>query len=223
MKALLLEDDKDQADLVSATLSAAGYECDTVANGNEGARLLLSRPYSLAIVDVVVPGIDGLEVIRRAREAGCDIPMIVLSSRNSNEDILSGYGVQADAYITKPCSMSVLRASVTAVMRRMKRTLVNDVAECGGVILNRRTRAVTRDGRKVALSAYEFSLLELLMSNRGSVVTYEQIRAEVWPEHRTVSNHNIAQVVDSLRTRLSGDGDRCVIIENKRGAGYVVW
>ena len=223
MKALLLEDDKDQADLVSATLSAAGYECDTVANGNEGARLLLSRPYSLAIVDVVVPGIDGLEVIRRAREAGCDIPMIVLSSRNSNEDILSGYGVQADAYITKPCSMSVLRASVTAVMRRMKRTLVNDVAECGGVILNRRTRAVTRDGRKVALSAYEFNLLELLMSNRGSVVTYEQIRAEVWPEHRTVSNHNIAQVVDSLRTRLSGDGDRCVIIENKRGAGYVVW
>ena len=208
MKALLLEDDKDQADLVSATLSAAGYECDTVANGNEGARL---------------PGIDGLEVIRRAREAGCDIPMIVLSSRNSNEDILSGYGVQADAYITKPCSMSVLRASVTAVMRRMKRTLVNDVAECGGVILNRRTRAVTRDGRKVALSAYEFNLLELLMSNRGSVVTYEQIRAEVWPEHRTVSNHNIAQVVDSLRTRLSGDGDRCVIIENKRGAGYVVW
>ena len=223
MKALLLEDDKDQADLVSATLSAAGYECDTVANGNEGARLLLSRPYSLAIVDVVVPGIDGLEVIRRAREAGCDIPMIVLSSRNSNEDILSGYGVQADAYITKPCSMSVLRASVTAVMRRMKRTLVNDVAECGGVILNRRTRAVTRDGRKVALSAYEFNLLELPMSNRGSVVTYEQIRAEMWPEHRTASNHNIAQVVDSLRTRLSGDGDRCVIIENKRGAGYVVW
>ena len=112
---------------------------------------------------------------------------------------------------------------MTAVMRRMKRTLVNDVAECGGVILNRRTRAVTRNGRNVALSAYEFSLLELLMSNRGSVVSYEQIRADVWPEHRAASNHNIAQVVDSLRTRLSGDGDRCVIIENKRGAGYVVW
>ena len=88
MKAIIREDESEQAALLEDTLSGMGYECDVVANGNEGLMLVMSRKYSLAIVDVILPGLEGLEVIRRAREAGCTIPMIVLSSKNSNEDIL---------------------------------------------------------------------------------------------------------------------------------------
>lgn len=223
MKAIIIEDESEQAALLEDTLSGMGYECDMVANGNEGLMLVMSGKYSLAIVDVVLPGLEGLEVIRRAREAGCTIPMIVLSSKNSNEDILYGFGVQADDYITKPCNMQVLKGHIMAVMRRCERTAVSDTIGIDDLLLNRKTRRVTRGDQALALSAFEFNLLELLLSNRGRVVPYEQIKNEVWPAGRSVSNHNIAQIVDALRVNISKDGDKRGIIENMRGAGYVIW
>lgn len=222
MNAVVIEDDAAQADLVVATLCGMEYECDVVVDGCEGLRRLMSGRYDFAVVDLTLPGMDGLEVIRRARSSGCDIPVLVLTARTSEDDVVRGLSAAADAYLTKPCSMRVLREHVKALMRRLERRLSEDRIRVNGIVLDRRTRCATRNGRDLALTPCEFNLLELLLSNRGSVVTYERIVDEVWSGRPSVSHHNIAQSVDGLRFKISG-GESSVVIENKRGFGYVVW
>ena len=223
MRALIIEDDDSQAGVVRGALTGMGYACDVAGDGEGGLRCLKSGRYDLAIVDVVLPDISGLEVIRRARACGQGVPIIVLSAKGEPDDVMSGLDSEADMYLAKPCGMDVLMAHVRALMRRAERTNMSSEVGHAGIVLNRRTRRAVRNGRDLPLSAFEFNLLELLLSNRGTVITYERIKEEVWTGRRSVTNHNIAQAVEGLRAKLADPGEKCGLIENKRGYGYVVW
>ena len=223
MRALIIEDDSAQAALVQATLNKMGYTCEIADNGEDGLKCLKTNRFDVAVVDVVLPRMDGLEAVRQARKAGVESPIIVLSSKGEPDDVINGLSAEADMYLPKPCSMEVLRAHVEALMRRFRRMGACEEVSHAGIVLNRRTRQVVRNGRDIALSAFEFNLLELLLSNRGTVITYERIKGEVWSGRPSVTNHNIAQSVEGLRFKL-GERDRAdCAIENIRGVGYVVW
>ena len=223
MRALIIEDDSAQAALVQATLNRMGCTCEIADNGEDGLKRLMTRSFDVAVVDVVLPRMDGLEAVRQARKARVETPIIVLSARGEPEDVVSGFSAEADMYLPKPCGMEVLRAHVEALMRRFRRMGLCDEVSHAGIVLNRRTRQVSRNGRDIALSAFEFNLLELLLSNRGTVITYERIKNEVWSGRPSVTNHNIAQSVEGLRLKLCKHDRSDCAIENKRGVGYVVW
>ena len=222
MRALIIEDDSAQAALSLAALNRIDCLCEVADNGEDGLELLKTKCFDLAIIDVVLPRMDGLSVIRQAREAGIDTPIIVLSAKGSPDDFVDGYAANADMYIAKPCVMEVLQGHVKALMRRIVRMSAGDVICHAGISLNWRTKQVVKDGCDIPLSVYEFNLLELLLSNHGTFIAYERIKKEVWSGRPSVTVHNLQQSVEGLRFKL-GDRDKSnPIIYNKRGVGYVI-
>lgn len=221
MKLLLIEDDRTDARFIQRGLSTAGYECDVAANGEKGLALLFSNIYDLAIVDFMMPGISGIELIQAARQRGLRIPMIILSAMKDTAIKVTGINQGADDYLTKPFVMDELLARINARLRNGSKADGCTLLSYADLVLDPVRRKVRRGSRMIDLTAIEYQLLEYFLRNPGRVVSHRTIMESIW-DYRVSMSKNVVEVrICCLRKKLNEDGERNLIV-NIRGLGYAL-
>jgi heavy metal response regulator len=221
VRALIIEDDQTIAEFVARGLREAGFAVDTAADGVTGLALATEEPYDVAIVDLMLPGRDGLSVIDELRRRGRSTPVLILSARRSVDDRVRGLQAGGDDYLTKPFAFAELLARIQALVRRATRAPEPTTLTVGDLSLDLLSRKVTRAGTAIELRPREFALLEYLMRNVGKVVSKTMILSHVW-EYNFDPQTNI---VDVLVSRLRDKIDRPFehkLLQTVRGVGYVL-
>jgi two-component system OmpR family response regulator len=221
MRILLVEDDRKIASFVIKGLKAAGYAVDHASDGEEGLHLALTQPYDTAIVDIMLPKVDGLTLIGKMRAARVSTPVIILSAKGSVDDRVKGLQTGSDDYLTKPFAFSELLARVQALMRRAGGISEPIRLTLGDLSINLLTREVTREGRRIDLQPLEFSLLEYLMRNAGRVVSKTMIMEHVWDYNFDPQTNVVEARMSRLRDKVNRGFDR-KLIQTVRGVGYVL-
>ncbi len=221
MRILIVEDDIDIAAFIEKGLKQSGFAVDAVGDGEQGLGLARHNPYDAMIVDIMLPGIDGLALIENIRTHGIATPVLILSAKRAIDDKVRGFQTGGDDYLTKPFSFSELLVRIQALIRRSTGAASSAVIAVGGLRLDLLRREVVRDGESIALQPREFALLEYLMRNVGHVVSKTMILEHVWDYHFDPQTN----VVDVLIHRLRGKIDRDFehkMIRTVRGVGYVI-
>ena len=215
---LLVEDEQNIASLVSLYLGNEGFTVAHVADGGEALAAVERLEPALVVLDVMLPGIDGLEICRRLRALPAPVPIILLTARDGEVDRVLGLELGADDYVTKPFSPRELVARVKAVLRRAQpQPETEDRLELDGVTVEVERRTVVAGEQRVELTAREFDLLAFLMRNRGIVFSRDRLLERVWGYERAVDTRTVDSHVKSLRQKLGGAGS---IIQTVRGVGY---
>ena len=217
MKVLLVEDEAKIASFVRQGLQEAGFVVEVCNNGNDGQILALEQAYDVVVLDIMLPGKDGLGVLKSLRQAGQSVPVILLTARNELDDRLQGLNLGADDYLAKPFFVEELIARIHAVIRRGSGERQNRLS-VGPVVLDRITREVTCQEQTVELTTREFNLLEYLMRSPGRVLTRTQILEHVWGYDFNPSTNVVDVCIQRLRKKLSPIGGHW--IESVRGVGY---
>jgi two-component system OmpR family response regulator len=216
---LLIEDDTRLSALVADRLRGEGHTAETAADGDEGLRLASSGRFDMAVVDVMLPGMDGLHVASTLRERGVTTPILMLTARDTVDDRVAGLRAGADDYLVKPFAFKELVARIDALARRAPRADDDGIMTVETVRLDPRARRVTVDGETVDLTAKEFDLLACLMEHRGRVLSRIELKELVWDFSFDAQTKVVDLYVHYLRRKLGPAGD---IIETVRGVGYVV-
>ncbi len=220
MRLLLIEDDRKLADLLAMRLRKEGHEADACYDGVEGLERAASGAYDAAVVDVMLPGLDGMALTRELRASGIALPILLLTARDTVEDRVSGLRGGADDYLVKPFAFAELLARIETITRRTETTPSGaEVLSYGPVTLDAAARRVRVQGREVELTAKEFDLLECLMRNAGRVMSRLQLKEEVWDFAFDAQTKVVDLYVHYLRKKLGPEGD---IIQTVRGVGYAV-
>ena len=221
MHILIVEDDRTMADYVSDGLRRSGFVCTHAADGEEGLVAVLHGDYDAVVMDIMLPKLDGLEIIRRARAAGVRTPIIVLSARGSVEAKVTGLEAGGDDYLAKPFSITELVARVQALLRRASATPEATALREADLEVDVVTHRVTRAGRRIDLQPLEYQLLEYLMRNKGRVVSKTTIMERVW-DYAFDPHTNVVEVrVSRLRSKITAPGER-ELIHTIRRFGYVL-
>ena len=218
MKVLIVEDEKKIASFVRKGLEAQGFVVEVSPHGDEGFMLATTRPYDVVILDIMLPGKDGLSILRNLRERKLALPVILLTARSELNERLEGLNLGADDYLTKPFHIEELIARLHAVTRRAAGTNQSILA-VADLTMNLLTRKVTRAGQTVELTAREFSLLEHLMRSPGRVLTRVEICERVWDYNFDPGTNLVEVYVQRLRKKVDGDALQ-KLIETIRGVGY---
>ena len=219
MRILVVEDDAKIASFVVNGLKQSGFAVDRCADGEAGQVLAATTAYDAAIVDIMLPKLDGLSLVQHLRREGLRIPVIILSAKASVDDRVKGLQAGGDDYLTKPFAFSELLARVQALIRRSTNASEPTRLTVGGLTLDLLNREVSRDGERIDLQAREFSLLEYLMRHSGRVVTKTMIMEHIWD----YSFDPQTNVVDVLVCRLRNKIDRQKnLVHTIRGVGYVL-
>lgn len=218
MKILVIEDEKKIASFVRKGLEAQGFVVDVSSHGDEGFLLATTRPYDALILDIMLPGKDGLSILRNLRERKIPLPVILLTARSELNERLEGLNLGADDYLTKPFHIEELIARVHAVTRRAAGTSQSILA-VNDLKMNLLTREVTRDEHPIELTTREFSLLEHLMRSPGRVLTRVEICERVWDYNFDPGTNLVDVYVQRLRKKVDGDSNN-KLIETIRGVGY---
>lgn len=214
---LLVEDDAAISEPLSRALEREGYTVISAADGAEAVSTALSTDIGLVILDLGLPQIDGLEVCRRIRASGRDVPVLMLTARTDEVDFVVGLDAGADDYVGKPFRLAELLARVRALMRRR----APEIIDIGGVRMETGARRVSVDGAEIALANKEFELLRVLMSRAGQVVTREEILAEVWNDPGMKTSKTLDMHMSWLRRKLAGESaDLDRRIATVRGVGF---
>ena len=221
MRILFVEDDVKIAAFVLKGLKTAGYAVDHAADGEQGLHLALTEPYDAAIIDIMLPKLDGLSLIESLRRRKINTPVIILSARGSVDDRVRGLQTGGDDYLTKPFAFSELLARVQALMRRAGGQSEPTRLAVGDLSVNLLSREVTRAGRQIELQPMEFSLLEYLMRNAGRVVSKTMIMEHVWDYNFDPQTNVVEARVCRLRDKIDRDFAR-KLIHTVRGVGYVL-
>ena len=221
MRILILEDDARIADFVSNGLKQAGYAVDVLGDGEVGLHFGLNNVYDAAVIDIMLPGCDGLSVIDQWRKARIATPVIILSAKQSVDDRIHGLQAGGDDYLTKPFAFSELLARVQALIRRSTRTAEPTLLNFSNLSLNLLTREVTRNGKKIELHAREFSLLEYMLRNPGRVLSKTMILEHVWDYAFDPKTNVVDVLVCRLRNKIDRDFDP-KLIHTLRGFGYAL-
>jgi len=221
MRILLVEDDVKIASFIVKGLKAAGYAVDHAPDGEKGLDLALTEAYDTAIIDIMLPKLDGLSLIERMRKEKSHIPVIILSAKSSIDDRVKGLQTGSDDYITKPFAFSELLARVQALIRRASGLSEPTRLTVGDLSINLLTREVTRGARKIELQPIEFSLLEYLLRNAGRVVSKTMIMEHVWNYNFDPQTNVVEARVCRLRDKIDRDFDQ-KLIRTVRGVGYVL-
>ncbi len=216
---LIVEDDARIRDLVVKNLEATGYECLATADGGEALGEFGRWKPSLVVLDLGLPGIDGLEVTRRLRRDS-DVPILMVTARSGEGDKLLGLEIGADDYVTKPFSIAELTARVRALLRRSAGTVTDRVIELEGLRIDPSRRSVERRGEKVSLTTLEFDLLYFLASRPGRVFSREALIEHVWGSDRVIDDRSIDSLVSRLRRKLEDDPASPHFVQTVWGAGY---
>ncbi len=221
MRILLVEDDEKIASFIQKGLKAAGYAVDHAADGDDGLHMGLNEPYDAAIIDIMLPGRNGLSIIGTLRRRKVNTPVIILSAKGEVEDRVKGLETGGDDYLTKPFSFSELLARVQALIRRAGEVVEPMRLAVGSLSLDLVTRRVVRDMRKIELQPLEFSLLEYLMRNAGRVVSKTMIMEHVWDYNFDPRTNVVEARICRLRDKVDKEFDK-KLIHTVRGVGYVL-
>jgi two-component system OmpR family response regulator len=220
---LVVDDEPDIRELLAASLRFSGFAVETAANGWEAMDAVAKSRPDLVVMDVMMPGLDGLGVVRRLREAGNTVPIVLLTARDATEDRVIGLTVGSDDYITKPFSLEEVVARVRAVLRRSGASAaVSKPAglQVGDVRLDEDAHEVWKGDQLVSLSPTEFSLLRYLMSNSGRVLSKAQILDHVWAYDFGGATNVVESYVSYLRKKVDSCEPR--LIHTVRGVGYMM-
>jgi len=218
---LVVEDEQHMRTMLEDNLEFDGYRVTAVATGESALSEIERQAYSLVLLDVMLPGISGLDVCRRLRSRGTHVPVIMLTARTQESDRIIGLDVGADDYVTKPFSVRELLARVRAHVRRDDwRSATGDEFAFGDVRVLLRQRLVLRKGRRVAMSAREFELLRYLIAHRNEVVSREQLLRDVWGYHQLSITRTVDNYIAKLRTQLEARPHEPRYIVTLHGSGY---
>ena len=221
MRILLVEDDLKIATFIVKGLKAAGYAVDHALDGEEGLHMALTEPYDTAIIDIMLPKMDGLSLIEKMRKERIRTPVIILSAKASIDDRVKGLQTGSDDYITKPFAFSELLARVQALIRRASGLSEPTRLIVGDLSMNLLTREVTRGSRRIELQPIEFSLLEYLMRSAGRVVSKTMIMEHVWDYNFDPQTNVVEARICRLRDKIDRDFEK-KLIHTVRGVGYVL-
>jgi len=221
MRILLIEDDSVIADFITKGMKQAGFAIDHMEDGITGLHAALDGVYDLAIVDLMLPRLDGLKVIDRVREKKINIPIIVLSAKRTVDERVDGLQHGADDYLTKPFSFTELLARVEALLRRSNNTVEPTSVSIHDLTLDLLARTVERAGKKIDLQPKEFSLLEYLIRNAGHVVSKTMIMERVWDYNFDPGTNVVEARISKLREKIDKGFD-VPLINTVRGLGYVI-
>jgi two-component system OmpR family response regulator len=222
MKILIIEDDTQTRDYVAAGLKEAGHTVDAAKDGYEGLFLAQEASYGLLIVDRMLPGMDGLSVVKKLRSAGLSVPVLFLTTMCGIDDRVEGLNAGADDYLVKPFAFSELEARVNALLRRPRETIEQKFLQVSGLEIDLMKRLVTRDGECIDLQPTEFRLLEYLVRHAGQVVTRTMLLENVWDFHFDPKTNIVETHISRLRSKLNAV-DKPDLIQTVRGAGYRVY
>jgi DNA-binding response OmpR family regulator len=219
MQILVVEDERRMADLLEQTLHEEGHQVVLAHDGREGFEIARCSPFDVIVLDVMLPGMDGLAVARKLRERGNQTPVLMLTARDAPADIVNGLNSGADDYLTKPFSLDILLARLRAVSRRgaIPRPTCLQIAD---VRLDPASRGVTRGGEVLSLTPREYTLLELLMRNPGRAISRDTILESVWGFGSEVSENTLEVFVRLLRMKI--DTREPKLIQTVRGFGYMM-
>ncbi len=221
MRLLLVEDDLQIASFIMKGLKQAGFVIDHAIDGEDGLHMALYEPYDVAIIDIMLPKLDGLSLIEELRRKKVDTPVIILSAKRSIDDRVKGLQAGSDDYLTKPFSFSELLARVQALIRRATRATEPTRLSVGDLSMEILTRKIIRAGKKIDLQPREFSLLEYLMRNAGRVVSKTMILEHIWDYNFDPQTDVVDVLVCRLRSKVDRDFDE-KMIHTIRGVGYVL-
>jgi len=220
MHILAVEDEPSMAGLLHSALTEEGHIVTLAVNGNEALCTALAGHFDLIVLDIMLPGLDGFEVARQLRKARVQTPLLILTARDAPRDIVRSLVSGADDYLTKPFSLDVFLARVRAVSRRGG--IPQPVSlEAGGLVLNTATRRVTRAGKLITLTRREYSLLELLLRNKGRVLTRPRIVEAVWGYDADIEENTLDAFIRLLRNKVEVP-DMPRLIRTVRGIGYAL-
>ncbi len=221
MKLLVAEDEPKTGVYLQQGLTEAGFTVDRVMTGTDALQQAQSEAYDLLILDVMMPGLDGWEVLRKIRAAGKDVPVLFLTARDGVDDRVKGLELGADDYLVKPFAFSELLARVRTLLRRGNGGSAQTTMKMADLEVDLLKRRATRNGKRIDLTAKEFALLELLMRRRGEVLPKSLIASQVWDMNFDSDTNVIEVAIRRLRAKIDDDFAP-KLIHTARGMGYMM-
>lgn len=220
MRLLLAEDEKELSNALVVILKHSNYSVDAVYNGQDALDYITNGDYDGVVLDIMMPKMDGITVLRKVRESGNSVPVLLLTAKSEIDDRVTGLDSGADDYLTKPFATKELLARIRAMTRR-KGENTGSLLNCGNISLNRSTFEVSSPKATLRLANKEFQMLEMLMSNKGMIISTERFMEKIWG-HDTETNQNVVWVyVSYLRKKLAAL-DANVAIKAVRNRGYAL-
>ena len=220
MRILLAEDDRQLRESIARGLREASYAVDDAPDGDRAIYLAAVNEYDAIILDIVLPGKDGLEVCRAIRRKGVHAPILMLTARDTVEDKIIGLDAGADDYLTKPFDFGELLARLRALVRRRGDVLPGELS-VADLVVDTRRHSARRGKREITLTTKEYALLEHLVRNAGRIVSRAEINAHVWDDNHDPFSNLIDVYVSRLRRKVDG-GERVALISTRRGVGYML-
>ena len=223
---LVVEDDPDISHLLEINLRDSAFEVDIANNGLDGLELACTKDYQLIVLDLMLPGLDGLEICKRLRSQGITVPILMLTAKTSEFDRVLGLELGADDYLSKPFSIMELQARVKAILRRVDLSsqpapgTAKESIECGGLFIDVPGRNVSVDGQALELTAKEFDLLLYFARHPGRVYSRGQLLDQIWGYSHSGYEHTVNTHINRLRNKIEGNQHQPNYIETVWGVGY---
>lgn len=218
MRILVVEDERDLNSIICNKLVKEGYNVDACYDGMAALDYMEAERYDGAIMDIMIPGKDGIEVLKDMREAGIQVPVLFLTAKAQTQDIVDGLDAGASDYMTKPFEFSELMARLR-VMLRIKTDINENFISCGSLVVDMNTKRAVRDGVVIDLTVREYAILEYLARNKNVVVTREQIRANIWNVEEDINSNVVDVYIRYLRKKIDDNFEQ-KFIHTIRGVGY---
>lgn len=221
MKILVVEDEPKTGDYLKQGLIEAGFVVDLARDGHDGLHIALTEMQDLVILDVMLPGLDGWQLLQGIRRAGKDVPVLFLTARDNVDDRVKGLELGADDYLVKPFAFSELLARVRTLLRRGKSNRESEILRAADLNLDLIRHRASRAGKRIDLTAKEFALLELLLRRQGEVLPRSLIASQVWDMNFDSDTNVVEVAIRRLRAKVDDNFER-KLIHTVRGMGYVL-
>ena len=220
MTILIIEDEKKLSIILKRALKSERYSVEVANTGKEGLEKALKKNYSLILLDIMLPDMDGFTICKKLRKNQIHTPIIMLTAKGSAEDRVIGLDAGADDYLVKPFGLDELFARIRAVLRR-KKTVDSEIAKVADIKMNKKSHEVTRAGKAVSLTPKEYKLLDILLSNHGEAIARRRLIDKAWGPEFEETNNELNVHIRYLRKKI--DGDRATpLIQTIRGIGFVL-
>lgn len=221
MKILVVEDEKRLCDTIGKYFKDEGYTVDTCYNGNDAIYYITGTEYDAVILDIMLPGKDGISILKDIRGRKLNVPVLLLTAKNTVDDKVKGLDTGADDYMTKPFSLEELSARIRVMIRRTGVERTDNNLTAGPLTLNTEKKTAVRDGKEIRLTGKEYAILEYMMHNKGIVLSREKITEHIW-NYDYEGNSNIVDVyMRTLRNKIDADYD-LKLLKTVRGLGYYI-